>query len=94
MGSKIRLGFPGGVVVMNPLPKQETQEIWVQSPVPGRSTGGGNGKPLQYSCVENPMFRGAWQATVHQIAQSWTHLSIHAQEKTTRGRNINQSTYK
>ena len=35
----------------------------------GRSPGGGNGNPLQYSCLENPMDRGAWQATVHRIAK-------------------------
>ena len=38
----------------------------------GRSPGEGNGNPLQYSCPENPMDRGAWQATVHQVAQSRT----------------------
>ena len=32
----------------------------------GRSSGGGTGNPLQYSCLENPMDRGAWQATVHK----------------------------
>ena len=41
----------------------------------GRSPGGGNGNPLQYSCLENPMDRGAWQATVHGIAKSQTQLS-------------------
>ena len=35
--------------------------------------GEGNGKPLQYSCLENPMDRGAWRATVHRVAKSWTH---------------------
>ena len=35
----------------------------------GRSPGGGHGKPLQYSCQENPMDRGAWQATVHGVAR-------------------------
>ena len=35
----------------------------------GRSAGGGGGNPLQYSCLENPMDRGAWQATVHRAAQ-------------------------
>ena len=35
----------------------------------GRSPGGGNGNPLQYSCLENPMDRGAWQATVHGVAK-------------------------
>ena len=34
--------------------------------------GEGNGNPLQYSCLENPMNRGAWQATVHRIADNWT----------------------
>ena len=36
----------------------------------GRSPGGGNGNPLQYSCLKNPMDRGAWWATVHGIAES------------------------
>ena len=38
----------------------------------GRSPGGGHGNPLQYSCLENSMNRGAWQATVHGVAKSWT----------------------
>ena len=38
----------------------------------GRSSGGGNGYPLQYSCLENPMDRGAWWATVHGVAESDT----------------------
>ena len=37
----------------------------------GRSPGGGHGNPLQYSCLENPMDRGAWQATVHRVIKSW-----------------------
>ena len=41
----------------------------------GRSPGEGNGNPLQFSCLENPMDRGAWQATVHGVANSWTRLS-------------------
>ena len=36
----------------------------------GRSLGVGNGNPLRYSCLENPMDRGAWQATVHRVAKS------------------------
>ena len=36
------------------------------------SPGGGNGNPLQYSCLENAMDRGAWQATVHRVAKRWT----------------------
>ena len=41
---------------------------------PGRSFGGGHGSPLQYSYLKNPMDRGAWQATVHRVAKSWTQL--------------------
>ena len=41
----------------------------------GRSSGEGNGNSLQYSCLENPMDGGAWQATVHGVAKSWTRLS-------------------
>ena len=40
----------------------------------GRSSGGGQNNSLQYSCLENPMDRGAWQATVHRITKSWTQL--------------------
>ena len=40
----------------------------------GRSPGGGHGNPLQYSCLKNPMNRGAWWATVHRVAKSWTWL--------------------
>ena len=50
--------------------------------------GEGNGTPLQYSCLENPMDRGAWEAAVHGVAKSWTRLSnftftfhFHALEK-------------
>jgi len=40
----------------------------------GRSSGQGNGNPLQYSCLEKPMDRGDWRATVHGVAQNWTQL--------------------
>ena len=40
----------------------------------GRSPGEGNGNPLQYYCLENPKDRGAWLATVHGVAKSWTRL--------------------
>ena len=45
--------------------------------IPGleRSPGEGNGNPLQYSCLENPMDRGIWPATVHETAKSQTRLS-------------------
>ena len=41
----------------------------------GRSPGKGNGNPLQYSCLENSMDRGAWLAIVHVVTKSWTQLS-------------------
>ena len=41
-------------------------------PGSGRSKGGGHGNPLQYSCLENPMDRGAWRTTVHRVAKNWT----------------------
>ena len=64
--------FPGGLVVRNlPANTGDTDSI----PGSGRSPGEGNGNPLQYSCLENPMERGAWQATVHGVAKSQTRLS-------------------
>ena len=42
-------------------------------PASERFPGGGHGNPLQYSCLENPMDRGAWWATVHGVTKSWTH---------------------
>ena len=44
-------------------------------PGSGRSPGEGNGNPLQYSCLENPMDREAWYTTVRGIAKSWTQMS-------------------
>ena len=43
-------------------------------PGSGSFPGEANSKPLQYSCLENPMDRGAWQATVHRVTKSWTRL--------------------
>ena len=45
--------------------------------------GEGNGNPLQYSCLENSMGRGTWQATVHGVTESWTRLSDYQQQYTT-----------
>ena len=50
-------------------------ETQVQSLVWEDPPGEGNGNPLQYSCLENPMDGGAWQATIHGVAKSWTRLS-------------------
>ena len=66
------MGFPGGTVVKN-LPTTAGQARDMGStPESGRSPRGGNGNPLQYSCLENPMDRGAWRAPVHGVAKSWT----------------------
>ena len=43
----------------------------------GRSPGGGHGNPLQYSCLENPMDRGAWWATVHEVAKPDSTEQLH-----------------
>ena len=61
------MGFPGGSVVKNP-PANEGDMGSV--PGSGRSPGGGNGTPLQSSCLGKPMDRGAWQATVSGVAKS------------------------
>ena len=66
------MGFPGGSAEKN-LPAN-AGEIWVRSLGREDSPGGINGNPLWYSCLENPMDRGAWQATVHGIAKSQTQL--------------------
>ena len=60
------MGFPGGSVVQNtPAEARDTDSI----PGSGRSPGEGNGNPLQYSCLENPMDRGDWWATVQGVAK-------------------------
>ena len=59
-------GFPGGSVVKSPPAKAG---ITVSTPGWGRSAGEGNGNPLQYSCLEHPMDRGAWWATVHRVTK-------------------------
>ena len=63
-------GFPSGAVVKN-LPDHagDGRDVGSISGF-GRSPGGGNGNPLQYSCLENPMDRGVWWAAVHKVAQS------------------------
>ena len=65
------MGFPGGIEVKN-LPANAVDAGLI--PTLGRYPGGGNGNPLQYSCLGNPMDRGAWWATVHGAAKSWTRL--------------------
>ena len=66
------MGFPGGSEV-----KVSACNAGDLGSIPGSggSPGEGNGNPLQYSCLENPMDGGAWWATVHGVAKSWTQLS-------------------
>ena len=65
-------GFPGSSEV-----KGSARNAGDPGSIPGsgRSPGEGNGNPLQYSCLENPMDRGAWWATIHGVTKSWTRLS-------------------
>ena len=68
----------GGSVVKNPCPPvQEQRKTRVLIPRLGRSLGKGNGNPLQYSCLENHMDRGAWWATAHGVAKNQTRLNMH-----------------
>ena len=70
------MGFPDGLMSKEPACKAGDAGDVGLIPGSGRSAGGGNGNPLQYSCLEN-MDRGAWQATVHGVTKSWTRLSMH-----------------
>ena len=62
--------FLGGSVVKKKKSPCQAGDIG-SIPGSGRSPGEGNGNPLQYSCLGNPMDRGAWWATVHGVAKSW-----------------------
>ena len=63
------------LAVKNSPASAEDAEAPGSMPGLGRSPGGGNGNPLQYSCLENPLERGAWWATVHGVTKNWTQLS-------------------
>ena len=62
-------GFPGGSAGKN---QPVMQEKWVQYLGQEDSPGGGSGNPLQYTCLENPMNRGAWGAIVHGVTERRT----------------------
>ena len=62
------------LVVKNPLADTADTRDVGSIPGSGRSPGEGHGNPLQYSCLENPMDRGAWWATVNRVAKSQTGL--------------------
>ena len=65
----VDIGFPGGSDG-----KASAYNVGDLGSIPGsgRSSGEGNGNPLQYSCLENPMDRGAWRAAVHEVKKSQT----------------------
>jgi len=68
------LGFHGGAEVKESICKAEAAGDVGLIPGSGRYPGGGYGNPLQYSCLENPLNRGAWQAIVHRVTKSQTRL--------------------
>ena len=75
------------LVVLNLPAKAGDTKNMDSIPGPGRSPGGGHDNPLQYFCLENPLDRGAWWATVHRVAKSWTQLKplsacVHARART------------
>ena len=73
--------FPVVLVVKNPPANAGGKRDVGSIPGPGRSSGGGHGNPLQYSCLENPMDRGAWWAMPHKVTKSWkrlNHPSMHS----------------
>ena len=71
-------GFPGGAAGKNsPASAGDTRGAG-SIPGLGRGPGGGNGSLRKYSCLENPMGRGTWWATVHGVTKSWTQLSMPA----------------
>ena len=79
-GSKLSIvyslrGFPGGSVVKNPPANVGDARDAGSIPGLGRFLREGNNNPLQYSCLENPIDRGAWPATVHGFAKSRAQLS-------------------
>ena len=69
------MGFPGGSAVKKPPAKaRDTRHAGLISGS-RRSPGEENGKLLQYYCMENSTYRGAWRAIVHGVTKSWTLLS-------------------
>ena len=70
------------LVVKNPPVSVGEERDTGSIPGLGRSPGEGNGNLLQYSCLENPMDRGAWRATVHGVVKSQAQLSVHTQTHT------------
>ena len=66
------MDFLGGTVVKNSLANAGDTRDMGSIPGLGRFPGVADGNPLQYSCLENSMDRGAWWAVIHRVAKSWT----------------------
>ena len=87
------LGFLDGSAIMNPPAMQKPQESR-EVPESGRSPGGEDSNTLQYSCLQNPMERGAWQSIVHGVAKRQTWLkwfNTHSPKKYLKNTQISQS---
>ena len=74
----MKASFPGGALVKNSPANAGDIRDTGSIPGSGRSPGGGHGNPLQYSCLQNPMDRGAWWAAIHRVPESDTTDIIHA----------------
>ena len=72
------LGFPGGSVVKDPPANAGDTSL---IPGSGRSPEGGINNPLQYSCLENPIEKGAWGTTVHRVTKSQTWLATNQEQQ-------------
>ena len=76
MATQVQYSWASLVAQMVKKKKKSSCNVGDLSSIPGlgSSPGGGHGNPLQYSCLENPMVRGAWSAAVHGVAKSRTRL--------------------
>ena len=84
-GGMTHKGFPGGSLIKNPPVNAGDADL-----IPGwrRDHGQGNDNSLQYYCLENPMGRRAWWATVHRAAKSWTQIYVNLSESSWRAVNV------
>ena len=79
-------GFPGGTSGKEPTCQCRRHKRWGFNPWVGKIPWRGHGNPLQYSYLENPHDRGAWQAMVHRVAKNWTQLKQLSTHARTHGR--------
>ena len=77
IASRVHTGFPGSASDEEPACQCRRLKRCEFDPWVRNLPRGGHGSPLQYSCLENPMDRGAWWAMVHGVTKSWTRLNAH-----------------